>query len=128
MPNWPIQNVWAVKEYTEISPPQWIGTRLGMYWPGIGVQLKWMLGVVFIGLLMFEWWIVWKKEFNHLLWTAYLTITIGLCIGIAAEPSDFMLLFPPLVLILSSTQVRWRNAGHWFPLGVLILMFGGLWE
>jgi hypothetical protein len=127
IPDWLLQNVWEILKFPEYNPALTIGSAFELWWPGIGVQLKWGLTIFLTILLIFEWWSAWGKDYDHFLWTACLTITVSQLIGIATDPGNFILLTLPLVLIFSTIKKRWVRIGDWIVLGLIVFLFVGLW-
>lgn len=127
IPDWLVQNAWEILRFSDYNPALSLGKAFEEWWPGIGSQLKWILAVILIGLTIVEWRAAWGKGFNHFLWTACLTLAVSQWIGIATDPGNFILLFTPLTLIFSNIQERWRRAGDWIVMGLMILLFVGLW-
>ena len=127
IPDWLFQNAWEILRFSEYNPALSIGSAFVEWWPGIGLQLKWGLLIFLIILTLTEWWAARGKNYNRFLWTACLTLTISQWIGIATDPGNFILLFIPLVLIFTILKERWGNLGDWITLGIMILLFVGLW-
>ena len=127
IPIWPLQNAWEILRFSEYNPTLTLGSAFGEWWPGIGTQLKWGMGIILIGLLLVEWIAARGKEYNHFMWTCCLTLAVNQWIGIATDPGNFIILFTPLVLVFSVIKERWQKAGNWIILGGMTLLFIGIW-
>jgi hypothetical protein len=95
--------------------------------PGVGIQLGWLLTLIFILILLLEWRNAYKKEYQWFLWTACLTLVITNLIGIRTATANYVALFPALILILSILDNRWGRNGRIIILVSLTLLFFGLW-
>ncbi len=127
IPSWPLQNAREIMRFSEYNPPLSLGKAFEEWWPGIGTQLKWGLAIVLVAVLGIEWRALWGKDFNHFMWTACLTLAAGQWVGIATDPGNFVILFIPMILIFSIIKERWQRAGDRIVLGVMIVLFVGLW-
>jgi hypothetical protein len=54
-------------------------------------------------------------------------VVISQWFGIGIDPTNFILLSFPMVLIFSVIKERWQFAGNFLVLGILTLLFVGLW-
>lgn len=104
------------------------GGVFASWWPAVGPRLGWALTGLLLVVLFVEWRDVRRKDFRHLLWTASLTLAGTALLGIPVIPQDYVLLFFPLVLILSILAERWSRPGRWGVAGfVLLAIFFGFW-
>ena len=127
IPDWLMQNIEEILLFPDYNPALSIGSAMETWWSGIGTWLRWGLAIFLLLLLIFEWQRAWKKEFNHFLWTACLTLAISQWVGVATDPGNFIILLFPMVLIFSVITERWDKIGDWVILCVMIMLFAGLW-
>lgn len=127
VPDWITQNFYQVLQYPNYTPP---GTpsEVFMEWlPGVGRQLGWALTAVLGITLLIEWVSAWGKEFEWFLWTACLTMTISQWIGLQTDPGNFIILFFPLIYVIVNLENRWGKGAKVISIGILLLLFFGLW-
>ena len=104
------------------------GGILAYWWPVFGPRLGWFLTAVMLVVLFIEWRDIRRKDFRHLLWTAGLTLAGTPLLGLPVAPQDYVLLFFPLILILSVMAERWSRPRRWGVPGILLLIiFFVLW-
>ena len=127
IPDWPLRNAWELMKFSEYNPALTLGNALVEWWPGIGRQLNWILTAVLVVVLGIEWWLAWKKDFDHFLWTACLTLVAGQWVGIPTDPGNFGILFLAMVLVFSIVKERWGRGGDWIILGLMVLITVGPW-
>jgi hypothetical protein len=126
IPDWPLQNLREILRYTSYNPPTTPAAALNAMFPGSGLWFGIGLSVVMILILLSEWTLSWRKNFLWFLWAFCLTLTAGQWIGITTDPGNFILLFLPLMLILSKVDKEGRF-GSWLVFGCLMILFIGLW-
>ena len=127
IPNWILQNIWEILKSAEINPVNTLALVIAEWVPGVEEQLKWG---IFLGLgilLLIEWWTGRVGRFKRFLWTASLTLVASQWIGIQADPKNFIVLFPVLILILSVWNKRWEGQGTLIVGTILAILFIGLW-
>jgi len=107
---------------TTLTPSSVLETWWPVVGPRIGVVLTGLLGI----LLFIEWRKVCRKEFRHLFWTTSLILAVTPLLGIPIRTSDLVILFIPLVLVLSIMAERWSSPGRWGVAGYVLLgiLFG----
>ncbi len=127
LPDWPLQNLREILRYTGYNPPTTIQAALQEWLPGAGKQLGWILSGGLTLLLLSEWALAWKKPFRHFLWTFCLTLTASQWIGITTDPGNFIILFLPLIVILTELEGRYGRTARWWALFSLLGLLVGLW-
>ncbi len=96
-------------------------------WPGLGIQLGWLLTVIVSLILLVEWWLARRREFRWFLWTVCLTIVLSQWIGIPSIPANLSALVLPFVLVSAMLAERWPHGGDWVAVGLCILVFAWEW-
>ncbi|MDH5507989.1 MAG: DUF2029 domain-containing protein [Anaerolineae bacterium] len=126
-PDWIIANLQQVMVYPTYSPPGTPAVIFAGWWGQkgefIGYGLSVFLGVV----LLWEWAAAWQKNFKWFFWTACLTLVITNLIGIRTATSNYIALFPALVLVLYEWVRRWHAGGRWMAIAVMLGLLVGLW-
>ena len=128
LPDWFIPFIRGVISHVNNNPGLTPGRILVSWWPVVGPRLGWALAALLLGLLVFEWRAVRKKDFRHVLWTACLTLAITPILGIPVMPQDEVVLFLPLILFLTILDERWSYPGRWgISAFALPVIFFGFW-
>lgn len=78
----------------------------------IGGRISIALMVIISTVILFEWFFIKNATFTHFLWIFFLTIVISQWLGIPAEPTNFIILFPGLIYSLKAITERWQNKGE----------------
>jgi hypothetical protein len=104
------------------NPALTAGGLFTLWWPAIGKQIGWIFTAVLVLLLIIEWASLRGKDFRHLLWTACLTLAAAPLTGLPISMDAFVLLLPPLVLVLAVAAERW--SGEWTVLISLLVLLG----
>lgn len=121
VPDWPLQNLHEILRYSSYNPPGTPAAVLAIWLPNTGARLGWALSTILGVMLLIEWWLAHRQEFPWFLWTACLTLVISQWIGIQTDPGNFILLFLPLVLVLSIWSERWGRRGE-ILVGIILLL------
>ena len=127
IPDWILQNIWEILKHPANNPVGTLAAALAEWSPGLESPLKWGIFFVLGSLLIYEWWTGRKGNFKRFLWVALLTITISQWIGIQTDPGNFIILFPAIILILSTMEKRWKARGALIVSSSLAMLFFGLW-
>ncbi len=127
IPDWINQNLQEILRYPGYNPPGSVGEVIALWLPGFEWVIRWGIGIGLSTILGVEIWAAKKGSYERFLWTACLTLTISQWIGIATDPGNFVILFIPLILVLSRLEERWkRQAAVLIPV-ILGVLFFGLW-
>ncbi len=125
MPDWVLQNARALIQYPHTNLLDTPGAALVASFPGIGARLGWGLTIVLGLVLLLEWWASRGKDSRWFLWTACLTLTLSPWIGIPSDPSNFVLLIIPSLLVFARLDEHWGKRIHpLIILGLLAVMVG----
>ena len=95
--------------------------------PGVGSQLGWAFTIVMATALIVEWRAALRKDFAWFYWAALLTLVASTLIGIPTSSSNFIVLYPALILVFSAWAQHWRTTGKWMIALSMLLLFLGLW-
>jgi Glycosyltransferase family 87 len=127
MPDWPAQMLRQVLDYPSYTN---IGSPLSIIanaMPGIGRQVNIFLHVIFLGYLLVEWVISWRKDTRHFIWTALMTLVITNMVVLRTATTNYVMLLPVLFYIFAIWEARWRIAGQFFMWLSLATLGIGLW-
>jgi len=127
IPDWILQNLREIVRYPGYNPPGTLGAALNEWLPGAGQRIGWAVTGILSLLLLLEWNIARKSEFRGFFWTACLTLTASLWIGIQTDPGNFIVAFPAIVLSFSLLDKRWKNGGKKVIYAFSALLFLGIW-
>jgi hypothetical protein len=127
LPSWITQNIIEILRYPGYNPAGTLAAALNELIPGLSVNLKWMIGLSLTIVLLYEWWSGRNGDYDRFLWASLFTIGISQWIGIQTDPGNFILLFPALILILSSLDKRWSDKGLILDGIILLVIWIGLW-
>jgi hypothetical protein len=129
LPDWIVQNLREVIRYPGYNPPGTPGAVFAVWLPAMGKRLGWILTGLLAIILLVEWWQSFKMsgEFQEALWTACLTLVISQWIGIQTDPGNFIILFPALVLVFSTWDLRFKRFGKFLMIGSILILLFGIW-
>jgi len=128
IPNWPMQMIWQLMEYPSYT--ERIGSLISILAgsiPGISRQLSIILNVFFWGYLLIEWILAWGKDRNWFLWTALMTLVLTNFLVLRTATTNYVMMFPALLLIFKVLEDRWPRAGKWIVWTMIALFLVGLW-
>lgn len=127
LPGWPLmwlRQLVSYPSYTEIGSP------LSIMLSGLPDQLalvNWFVGGALLAYLFLEWILSFGKDDSGFQWTAALTLVVTNLIAFRTATTNFVVMFPALILIFHSWTQRWGRRGIsavWIAsLGLII----GLW-
>jgi hypothetical protein len=127
LPNWIIQNAWQVIAYQNNASPGNIRAVMIELLPEVGNRLGWAVMAILVVVVLLEWFFMRRAEFRGFLWAVYLTVAASLWLGPATDPGNYLLAFPPLLLVFAIWEERWRRGGRVMSIAAMILLFAGLW-
>ncbi len=117
---WPLQNYRAALTYHHF---RWISPLLDLFsgwWPGVGQPLAWVFAGALLMMLILEWRSAWGKSFEAFLWCLGLVLAVSLWPGWRVTMGDGFPFVFPILLAFSMWAKRWRLAGKWFVLVILL--------
>jgi hypothetical protein len=125
LPGWFMPFIRGLITHFAYNPGLTPGGLLGYWWPVVGPRLGWLLTIILLAILFFEWRNVRTGDFRHFLWTSCLTVSVTPFLGIPVIPQDEVVLFLPLILILTILGERWSHPRQWgipgFAVPILLL-------
>ena len=127
IPTWPLQWIRQLGPYTEYAtggPPVWI---FAGYIPHASDWIYWVLSLVFLGYLVWEWFRSLGKSDEWFQWTAALTIVVTNMIAFRTATTNYVVMLPALVLVLAALEERWGKAGGWAGVATLLILGVGPW-
>jgi hypothetical protein len=121
VPNWPLQYVGNLPSLLAASSAGNPIAILSNWWPGVGRQV----GVGLMGFSIFvlgvEWWLAMRRtEWSWILWTACLTLALGLWTGLPVKPDSLFLLLIPITLVFKVWDERWKKTGR-LAMGLMLI-------
>ncbi len=115
----------------------WNGLRVGSgfstheillrQWPGYGSVLGWVLTVILIVALGYEWQAARGKGFNRFVWVSGLTLALTPLLGQRVEMDQLVPLTFPIIVIIVLARERWQRLGNGVALLLLIFFFATPW-
>lgn len=129
LPDWIIQNVREILRYPGYNPPGNPGAAFAVWLPAMGKRLGWILSGLLVIILILEWWQAFRRsgDFQEALWTACLTLVISQWIGIQTDPGNFIVLFPALVLVFATWDMRFKRFGKILTISSILVLLIGIW-
>jgi hypothetical protein len=127
LPEWPLQMLRQILDYPTYTANSSPLSLLASLTPGVRRQVEILLYGGFVGYLLVEWGLAWKKEFPHFLWVSLLTLLINQLVAYRSATTHYLLFYPAMYLIFRILEERWRRVGRWLVWGFLLLWFGGSW-
>jgi len=107
-----------------IGPPVSVLTGL---LPRGQTALTLILCLLLLAYLIWEWLQSFGKDDRWFQWTAAMTLTITNLIALRTATTNFVVLFPALVLIFALWHERWGKAGSVAILLAILCLLIGLW-
>jgi hypothetical protein len=127
MPDWPIRwltQLVAYPDYTALGSP--VSIFVGLV-PGAGQNFERVLVGALALYMLYEWIAARQAEDRHFQWTSAMTLAITNLIAFRTATTNYVVLLPPILLVFSSFQSRWRGRGTAAVWGIMALLLAGLW-
>lgn len=100
-----------------------LGSILAEWFPEINFSLGGVVAVIAVGMVVIESIGAIQAPFRRVMWTACLALAATPLAGLAIFPSNFVALFPSLILVVALVWERWRRRRF---LAVLLFIFVAL--
>ena len=126
-PTWLWQNVDQVISYPSYTLAGTPGAIFETWWPAAGRSLGAGLTVMLVALLMWQWKLAWKQGFEILLPVAFFTLAATNLIGITTAASNYIALFPGLLLLFAAWSSGRGALRDWPAIVAIFTLFIGLW-
>lgn len=126
-PQWPLL---YYQELLAFYPERFPSSPAAVVWtwmPNLGPRVMLVVAVALMLVLLVSWWQALGKGPRWFLWTAALTITVTLLVGLPVSPSDHVVLLVPFTLAFSTWAQRWRGAGTQLAIVMMALTAGASW-
>lgn len=127
IPGWPLQwlrQLLDYPSYTVVGPP--VSVLAGLF-PSLQPVITLALAFMLLAYLIWEWLQGGIKEDRWFQWTAAMTITVTNLIALRTATTNFVALFPALVMIFAAWHERWGKRGSLVVLLAVLALFLGLW-
>ncbi len=127
IPDWVVQNIRQIILFLRLDQTNTPGTLVAYWLPGIGKQLGVLLTILTVILLVVEWSQALRKDFRWFYWTACLTLAVTPLSGLPTSLDNFIVIFPGLVLVLTTWDERWGKVGKALVVVSLLILSIGVW-
>lgn len=127
LPSWWLENLREVLRYPAYNPPGSLSAVFANWWPARGARIGIIVSILIGLVLLYEWWINRRSEFQVALWIISLTLVLGQWIGIQNDPGNFIILYFPIIYVFSVWNNRWKQNGQVFILTSLFVLMFGVW-
>ena len=127
LPDWIFQNLREVLRFAEYNPPGTPASVLGGIFPSYGRRLGYGLSVISAVILIFEWWLARKADFNRFLWTSLFTLAVGQWVGFMTDPGNYIILLPGILMAFSIIDRKWKMKGRIINIFIAIFIFISTW-
>lgn len=99
-------------------------TRVLLQWlPIQNENWIWMVAVIFLVVLGYEWNVALRSDDRGFYWAACLSLAVSPLLGIRTEMEHLAVLILPFALIFSMIYDRWKRLGEFFSILFLLLNF-----
>jgi hypothetical protein len=100
---------------------------LGQLWPVLASPLGWVLTVVLVVALGYEWVKARGGDSQRFIWAATITLAVTPLLGVRVEIDQLVLLTLPVILIVVVARERWRKLGNIIAILLLVFFLGVPW-
>lgn len=121
--DWFLLYLRSIVYYVKYLNPTNFSKLLENWQPELGGRIGWALSGVFFLIVMIEWIINAKKDFNALEWVLAITITIGFLVGLPNLGKHLFILWIPGLYAVDKMQLRWEKKGSIYGLILGLFMF-----
>lgn len=127
-PSWLVDNFIQTLIFVLNTGPATPGEFFFRAAPGAGRQFGWFVTIFSFGILLWEWRAALQDDFNWLVWTVYLTLALSVLVGVPTSFTNYTVLLPAVIIVLSVWIQRWGRLGIGLAVGSLLILFFGLWR
>ena len=126
-PNWFLPYLRAV--FANLKFGDWLNPAVifKSMLPFVGEKLGWVFSGLLAIVMLVEWWLARKMEFQRMLWTAALTLAITPMLGFPTYPQNYIILLISLVFSFSIISAWWESSAQAIIVGILVVLLAGLW-
>ena len=126
-PNWFLPYLGAM--IINLRGPEMLSTGeiISASFPAIGVRFSYLLTGVAAAALLWEWWAARQGDYRHMLWVGCLTLALTPLLGFPTNPENYAVFVLPVAVLTLLIEERWGARGRWAVLGLLAVLFVGLW-
>ncbi len=126
--SWILEFLRLAIQFPAYAPYSTPGSALAELWfPLFGLRIGWLISGMLAVLLFFEWRNAGTQSFKVFLWLVCLSIVGSQWIGIPSEPSNYLLIYLGLALIVSNMAGRWGNKAFIYSAIAVGFIFIGIW-
>ncbi|MBN1302887.1 MAG: hypothetical protein JXA13_00525 [Anaerolineales bacterium] len=100
---------------------------LSSIWPALPEKAGWVLVSVMFVLVYLEWWAARYLDFRRFYWVACLTLAATPLMGLSVDLNAYVVMGPPVILLLMVIQDRWPVTGAWLNIFFLLSLSAGSW-
>jgi hypothetical protein len=112
LPSWFVPFLRGAISNNFYNPALTAGRILSSWWPAIGGKLAWALTILLVVIVLLEWRLVRGQDFRHTLWTVCVTLSATPLLGIPVTLQGYVVLFIPVIIVLSLLAERWPGRGQ----------------
>jgi len=124
-PRWVMDYLSIIIHPSNLTPT--ISAVLQSFLPAAGRRLGIILSSITGLILLVEWFISKKKDFEGFYWTGLLTLALSPWIGLPTEPGVFIVVFPAIIFSYYLWLERWPRVGIVIVGVATLLLFAGIW-
>jgi Glycosyltransferase family 87 len=126
-PNWFVPYAQAV--FTNLKYADWMTPSVTFRetLPFAGNRLGWLLSGFLTVILLVEWWLARKRDFQQMAWTASLTIALSPLLGLPTYPQNHILLIISFIFGLSVLAHRWKSSSSVLISVIIIIVLLLTW-
>ena len=96
-------------------------------WPQYAGLLGWVLTVILVVMLGYEWFAARKANFNRFIWAACFTLAVVPLLGYRVELDQLLPLAMPIILVIVISRERWQKLGNGIAILLVLFFFGVPW-
>jgi hypothetical protein len=126
-PNWFVPYLGALIVNLRGADMLSTGQIVSAAFPATGVRFSYLLTGMAAAVLLWEWWLARRGDYRHVIWAGCLTLALTPLLGLPTNPENYAVLILPVALLALLIEERWGFGGRWVVLGLLIVLFVGLW-